>query len=208
MDTKTLARHYQSLTPWERLPLMVAAAARDDDIEMERLASTAPRHGWRLPNYYGLHTALSDLAMLYLIRQTDLVAAYWRATALEQQQLAWRLEGQNELQVSVEGLRKIYAMYFLVDAEAWKLLCADLKIDGDAMLRDAPSYETLQDMEIEARGVAFRPEEAVKFLRQHHQRLGLKSTSAQVRSEFHFATAAEVARSMRASLENEAQKWN
>jgi len=38
-----LARHYPSLKPDERLALMLAASARGDDVEHERLTAAAPR---------------------------------------------------------------------------------------------------------------------------------------------------------------------
>ena len=161
----------------------------------------------RLPDYYGLYTAFSDLEMVYLIRQLDMVASYWRATALERQQLAWGHD-QNDLRMSLDGLRRMLALYFLVDAQAWKLLCADLKIDPEAILRDAPGYQVLQEMEIEAREVAFRPEEAMKFLRKHFRRLGPKGDRTNARYEFQVPAAAEVARSMRATLEENAKQWS
>jgi hypothetical protein len=48
MNTKGLARHYAILTPWERLPLILAASARGDEQERSRLATSAPRVGYQL----------------------------------------------------------------------------------------------------------------------------------------------------------------
>jgi len=42
MNTASLARHYDALTPWERWPLLIAAEARADDVEHDRLAQSAP----------------------------------------------------------------------------------------------------------------------------------------------------------------------
>ena len=35
MNTSAVARYYETLTAWERLPLIVAASARADDLECE-----------------------------------------------------------------------------------------------------------------------------------------------------------------------------
>ena len=51
MNTNPLARYYEVLTPWERLALLVAAAGRADEVEGRRLAESAPKVGFRLPDY-------------------------------------------------------------------------------------------------------------------------------------------------------------
>src|SRR6185312_11045580 len=76
------ARHYETLTPWERLPLIVAASARADVVERERLAHSAPMNGFRVPDYWGLADGVRDLAKLYLIQQLDVAAFYWECTAV------------------------------------------------------------------------------------------------------------------------------
>jgi hypothetical protein len=58
MNTNGLAKHYGILTPEERLPLILAAADRGDAAEADRLAHTAPRKGWELPDYHGFGQAL------------------------------------------------------------------------------------------------------------------------------------------------------
>jgi hypothetical protein len=64
MTTKQLACYYQTLTPWERLPLLVAACQRGDAVEEERVARSAPRKGYQLPDSWGLAEGLDDLAKL------------------------------------------------------------------------------------------------------------------------------------------------
>lgn len=51
MNTDCLARCYGTLTPGERVPLLLAASARADAVEQDRLARSAPKHGFRLPDY-------------------------------------------------------------------------------------------------------------------------------------------------------------
>jgi hypothetical protein len=88
MNTALLARHYDVLTPWERLPLLVAAAARADEVEQDRLARAAPKQAFRVPDYWGLLEGLEGLAQLYVLRQLDSAACFWRLLgALEQEAL-------------------------------------------------------------------------------------------------------------------------
>jgi hypothetical protein len=48
VNTKGLARLYDRLTPWARLPLLLAALHRGDDAEAQHLAVSAPRIQLRL----------------------------------------------------------------------------------------------------------------------------------------------------------------
>ncbi len=54
MNTNSLARHDEILTPRERLPLIMAASARGDEAEAQRLAHSAPLVSLRVPDYFGL----------------------------------------------------------------------------------------------------------------------------------------------------------
>ena len=67
MNSKGLARHYGVLTPWERLPLILAASARGGEAERDRLGRSAPRQGYVLPDYHGLGEGLLLLALFHVI---------------------------------------------------------------------------------------------------------------------------------------------
>ena len=82
MNTNGLARRYEALTPWERLPLLVAASARGDEVERDRLARSAPQHDFRVPDYWGLCEGLEELATMYLLHQLELAALYGRVVGL------------------------------------------------------------------------------------------------------------------------------
>ena len=51
MNTKGLAKLYDRLRAAERLPLLVAASARGDEAEAQRLRRSAPRAARLLPDY-------------------------------------------------------------------------------------------------------------------------------------------------------------
>ena len=81
-DTNGLARLYDRLTPRERLPLLVAAAARGDEQERHRLARSAPTQLQQVPDYYRLGDALQQVLLLQVARAADAAARFWRAQAL------------------------------------------------------------------------------------------------------------------------------
>src|SRR5262245_50399752 len=82
MNTHGLARLYDRLTPRERLPLIMAASGRGDETERERLARSAPREEFRVPDYFGLADGIQMLALFHIIEVLKLTTLYWHASAL------------------------------------------------------------------------------------------------------------------------------
>src|SRR5438046_1433779 len=52
--SRALAQHYDPLTPWERVPLILAATGRGDYLEEERLSRSAPKLSYLIPDHYCL----------------------------------------------------------------------------------------------------------------------------------------------------------
>src|SRR5262249_47266915 len=67
MNTDRLARHYATLTPAERLPLIMAASARGDEAEYEHLARSAPRVYLQAPDTFYLAEALLLATSLHMM---------------------------------------------------------------------------------------------------------------------------------------------
>src|SRR5262249_47000612 len=76
VNTNGLAKHYESLTPWERVPLILAAMARGDEPERTRLVQSAPRLAYAVQNHAGLADALFKVSAAHFMRLLDLVACY------------------------------------------------------------------------------------------------------------------------------------
>jgi hypothetical protein len=89
MNTKCLAKLYDHLTPRERLPLILAASARGDDVEGERLARSAPRMALRLPDYHGLGEGLFLASLFHLIGVLDVAALFWLTQGRLAEWTAW-----------------------------------------------------------------------------------------------------------------------
>ncbi len=168
MRGDSLARQYGVLTPWERVPLMAAAAARGDEAEVERLALAAPTASYRVPDHWGLSTALERLAYQALLARLDLVALYREATAwlaaVPPRPRRGRGKGRDA-EARLGELARWFAYSFVVHADAWRLLCDELKLDPEALVRDQPGYGTVRRFEATARAAAFTAEEALDYLR-------------------------------------------
>ena len=91
MNTKGLAKQYDKLAPKERLPLIVAASLRGDDLERERLMNSAPRHLYRLPDYHWLADDLQSLVLILNSKLLDLAVSYWRMLGLLEQEAIYRI---------------------------------------------------------------------------------------------------------------------
>jgi hypothetical protein len=189
--------------------LLVAASARDDAVERDRLARTAPKNGFRVPDYWGLAEGLDDLVKLYLLKQLDLAALYWRfAGLLEQEPLGRPSRQERQRQERRWQLLKLLAYRYVVRADGWRLLCAELPIDPEVLLKELPGYEAVQQMEQVARLIAFSAEEALAFLRADAEaNRPADGYSPAVRREFKMDTAADVAQSMRAFLQARLDAW-
>jgi hypothetical protein len=209
MNTDHLARHYEVLTPWERLPLIVAASARADEVEKDRLARSAPKNGFRVPDYWGLAEGLDDLVKLYVLKQLDLAALYWRLAGLLEQE-PWDRPTRQEPQRDERRwqLLKMLAYRYVVRADGWRLLCAELPIDPEVLMRELPGYDAVQQMEQVARLIAFSAEEALAFLCAEAEAVRpAEEGERKVRREYKIDTAADVARSMREFLQARLDEW-
>jgi hypothetical protein len=139
MTMKQLARYYPTLTPWERLPLIVAASERGDAVERDHLVHSTPRHEFRVPDYWGLAEGLDDLAKLYLLAQLDLAAFYWRfAALLDQEPLARPSRQERQRDERRWQLLKMLCYRFVVRADGWRLLCSEMHIDPVILLKALP----------------------------------------------------------------------
>jgi hypothetical protein len=209
MNSDHLARYYETLTPWERLPLIVAACERGDAVEEERVARSAPRNGFRLPDYWGLAEGLNDLARLYLLRQLDLVAFYWRFTAiLDREPLGRPSRQERQRDERLWQILKMLCYCYVVRADGWRRLCTELHIDPVVLLKELPGYDAVQQMEQVARQLAFSAEEALAFLRgEAEARRPAEEETPAVRREYKIDTAADVAQSMRAYLQERLDEW-
>jgi hypothetical protein len=147
MSAKSLGRHYDALTPWEQLPLLVAAAARGDAQELGRLRRSAPLVAYRAADYLGALEALEEVCTAYLLRQLDLAALYWQASGLlaEHDALTLGEEDKGELGARLLGSVRLVAYLLCVHAAAFCRLCRRLAVAPAAVLKGMAGLGTVRD---------------------------------------------------------------
>jgi hypothetical protein len=156
-----LTKLYDTLSPGERVPLWLAARARGDEAERQRLARSAPRKTFRVADTHGLLQGLRTLAAHHAMLQLNLVSQYWIAfSALCAESEAGSPDWQ-ELRMT--------AYHLVANAALWQCFCADLEIDPDLLLKDFPGHATVKFLEEAMRSEAFTEEEALAYLRRRYE---------------------------------------
>jgi hypothetical protein len=161
MDTACLARHYDHLTPPERVPLIIAATLRGDDVERERLIDTAPVETFGLPDYQGHAFALSEAGKFYRMEQLELVAQYWHcmmevaasANAKRSARRAAATDSPDKGPPFEKSNVWIYgalctAYRYRRNREGWEIFCRGMSIDPDTHI--APLIGSAEIERIEA----------------------------------------------------------
>jgi hypothetical protein len=153
MSTKSLARQYDKLTPRERFPLIVAAAARGDDVERERLIASAPRATYSLPDYWGVAHCFDFLSDVHFTKLLELAADYLEDFA------CWFGGGKKAAEAAQDRSDFRYWGYvFKAYLDGWRLFCAELGLDPEHCWKPLPGFETVKRAEGLAEG---RPDEGI-----------------------------------------------
>jgi len=133
MNTMPLAKLYSQLTPRERLPLIIAAGARGDEVEQKRLRASAPKEKLELPDYFGLARGLAEAGNYHLLTLLDLAAQFWqcwglwiscglrdqRPTGANKSQRK-KATAQNTKERHTGGIVRYYASRIVAHVEGWK----------------------------------------------------------------------------------------
>ena len=148
MNTKTLQRQYDKLTPRERVRLILEAVKRGDESERTALQRTAPRAVYQLPHHHAIAEALQIVAHTHLIIQLN--------RALSVATLAHGAEDEN----AAYRAARIGAYAFCAQADAWRAFCGELGIaPGLALLGFDNARGSLEFNEKIAREFAYTFEE-------------------------------------------------
>jgi hypothetical protein len=192
MNASAVARHYGSLTPEERFRLILAAGARGDEAEQDRLVNSARTATFSTSDHAPFARAFDDLATLVFIELLEEAARYHDAldNADEDRALIDAAEADEEAgdeaaeepdaKAEAEpaspsaGRRPFWqrsrdlakaAGYLLrTKAEGWKLFCERLNVPPFALWRLYPGLDRLQRALALAEQAAFDTEGFLRWL--------------------------------------------
>jgi hypothetical protein len=188
MNTKGLAKLYDRLTPRERLPLIMGASGRGDDLDRQRLVASAPRVSYRVPDYFGLAQAVREVSEMHFMELLTLTANYFESLGLA------NAEGGEEGEESFDTAM-LLGYLLKVQLAGWRQFCGELDLDPELCWSCLPGYDTVRRAEKMAERVAFTPEAVAEYLRR------LTSGTRRV------VTADDVASGLRDCLRARAEWW-
>jgi hypothetical protein len=191
MNTRGLAKHYSVLTPRERLPLILAASVREDEVERERLARSAPRETYALPDYFWTAQTFSDLSSLHFLELLDLAISYHLALGLAD--TAGVEVGSVEVEEKAMNLAMYFAWKFRLLLAGWRTFCGELGMDAEACWAILPGYENFRKAERSTESAAFTPERIVAFLKRVGANDPVPPTAEYVAAELHRCFDARIA---------------
>jgi hypothetical protein len=162
MNTDRLAKHYRSLTPAERLPLILAAWYRGDKQEWERLHSSAPRLAYSVADHFRLAMAHRDLGHWHRLEVLDLAALFFHSHGL-----SGTTKGEEGRRLL--ACAKVFGHLLKVKREGWRQFCEGMNIDPDFCQSSLPGHEALGLAADLAERVAFTAEGTLQFMRQEDE---------------------------------------
>lgn len=144
-----LEKHYDKLTARERFALIAAAMEKGDRQTMKHLAQTGERKTWRVPVTNGLMEAFEFVASWYMMEQLGYVMTiYFIMGSFEDATQASKIfeitYKEHGLKITPDEVIDRYTRQLLANAEAWRQLCDEYKIDSEVFIKGLPHYDVLQ----------------------------------------------------------------
>jgi hypothetical protein len=155
---KGLERHYDKLSPRERVAMITAAWMRSDDAEAMRLIDGAPQRQYVMGEHVWLGTALRQVELVYLSHQLDTAVTFWRTLGM-----AESVADDERSERLLLGARAL-AFRMVQASDGWKLFCEELGVPAPGYIEQAPMYRNVADTLDAARLMAFSQIEMVEWL--------------------------------------------
>lgn len=188
MNTHALTKQYERLTPRERLPLILAASGRGDEVERDRLTRSAPRVLWRVTDYFGRALAFREVADIHFMEMLDLAALYLHSLVTA--------DARDEAQANRLFDAALLLGYLVrTQADGWRRFCGEYQLDPDLCWSVLPGYRTVGRAEAVAQSAAFTEEGATRYL------------AREGKTEGQLVTIASIAAELRRCLESRAAWW-
>ena len=168
MNTHGIERNYSELTPTERFALGLAAAARGDDSDADRLASAAKRLPVRVPDVHPVATAFLDTAWQERASLLDLVARYFLTVAGADDAYADRRRDREKYE-RMSGAVKASAYLVVTQVAGWRLYCAGRQLTTAAREKfdtTLPGTDTIAVAARMAKDEAFTADECRAYFRK------------------------------------------
>ncbi len=177
MSTTRLARHYPSLRPDERLALMLAAAARGDDAEHQRLVAAAPRVAFTTIDTFPRALAFRETLNRFRAERLELAARFFQTKRLA--------EDYDEAPGGRMGnVARVYGYLLLATRDGWDRFCEQAMLPPAGLEDSLVGGDLLRMAEEEAEGDGATAAEVLAvFARAKEKTVGRLKTAETVAEE-------------------------
>ncbi|HEX4610913.1 MAG TPA: hypothetical protein VH092_22170 [Urbifossiella sp.] len=171
MTAFPLARHYSVLKPDERLALMLAATARGDDADFEKLAAAAPRLTLAVPDTFPRAMAFREILDRHRAERLELAARFFQTKRLAEDYD----EGPGG---RMDTVARVYGYLLLAARDGWARFCKRELLPTVGLEEAMVGGDLLQMAEEEAAGDGVTAEEVeASFAARAGEPAGLVKTA-------------------------------
>jgi len=210
MNTNDLARQYDKLSARERLALLLAAEARGDRHEFNRLMETAPRKNYSVPHHAPLLDTFLDVSKLHFMQLLDTAAGYFDAF-----EPIGRKRGKDADPLEGWDIVLLLGYLFRTYLEGWRRFCTELNIDPEFMWNSWPGYQTVKAAERVSGpnpvtgfpGPAYVEEGAKRYFARRAQADPEADIDAETLKKFRVVTPESLAADLWTTWEYSLKKW-
>jgi hypothetical protein len=156
VTTNALAKHYPRLSADERFSLLLAASARGDEVEANRLATSAPRARYGVSHSFGRSLGFLVASALHRMEELTLAGLYFKTSAVADQVT-------GELAARCRDCARMYGYLVNVHADAWPEFCRRENLTPMMGTAGYPGEEVIEQAREEARPGAFTEAEALDY---------------------------------------------
>lgn len=176
MTADRLARHYDVLRPDERLALMLAAGARGDDVEHERLVATAPRLPVVVPDTFPRYMAFREVLDRHRAERLELAARFFQTKRLAEDYD----EGPGR---RMGNVARAYGYLLLAARDGWAAFCDQEMLPCGGLEAALVGGDVLRMAEDEVGGDAVTADEVAGMIAARGGPAGAVKTAASVAAE-------------------------
>ena len=215
MNAKPLANHYSELTPEERFRLTLAAVARGDEVEKERLTRAGRDIALSMSECAPFANAFNELAFLTFMeiqeetarlndseeRAADAIHLFGTTKTEDGIEATAGADGKRSAWGQCRELVGIAGWMLQTKANGWKLFCERWNVPPMLVWEALPGFERLQRFLARAEKSAFRPARIVQWLNRDRAADKPEATEASI------LTAEKFANDLDATFQERSRRW-
>jgi len=158
VNTHSVAKHYDTLTPEERFALLVAAQARGDQAEYRRLQDAAPRVAVSEQTHQPITLAFLEISWAKFVQLSDLAANILTAF------ITWRSTAKKDEDDPLIHNALALGYSLKTHTAAWVMFCERHRLAPFVFWQKLPGFVRLEMMLGIVEGALFSPEGYLRWV--------------------------------------------